>query len=63
MGDYEDVLASLDTLNLSILKAMDYTKRVSQQYNIDLWYSVLALFSFSVSNNSVAWASWLYFHS
>ncbi|KGL86642.1 N-terminal EF-hand calcium-binding protein 2, partial [Charadrius vociferus] len=29
MGDYEDVLASLETLNLSILKAMDYTKRVS----------------------------------
>ncbi|XP_010158109.1 PREDICTED: N-terminal EF-hand calcium-binding protein 2, partial [Eurypyga helias] len=28
MGDYEDVLASLETLNLSILKAMDYTKRV-----------------------------------
>ncbi|MBN3317914.1 NECA2 protein, partial [Atractosteus spatula] len=27
MGDYEDVLASLETLNLSILKAMDYTKR------------------------------------
>ncbi|KFO63113.1 N-terminal EF-hand calcium-binding protein 2, partial [Corvus brachyrhynchos] len=29
MGDYEDVLASLEMLNLSILKAMDYTKRVS----------------------------------
>ncbi|KFQ22438.1 N-terminal EF-hand calcium-binding protein 2, partial [Merops nubicus] len=29
MGDYEDVLASLETLNLSILKAMDYTKRVT----------------------------------
>ncbi|XP_009075699.1 PREDICTED: N-terminal EF-hand calcium-binding protein 2, partial [Acanthisitta chloris] len=28
MGDYEDVLASLEMLNLSILKAMDYTKRV-----------------------------------
>ncbi|KFQ35694.1 N-terminal EF-hand calcium-binding protein 2, partial [Mesitornis unicolor] len=28
MGDYEDVLASLESLNLSILKAMDYTKRV-----------------------------------
>ncbi|MGH0172893.1 UNVERIFIED_CONTAM: hypothetical protein FKN15_064355 [Acipenser sinensis] len=27
MGDYEEVLASLETLNLSILKAMDYTKR------------------------------------
>ncbi|NWZ95576.1 NECA2 protein, partial [Nesospiza acunhae] len=27
MGDYEDVLASLEMLNLSILKAMDYTKR------------------------------------
>ncbi|KFO73385.1 N-terminal EF-hand calcium-binding protein 2, partial [Cuculus canorus] len=27
MGDYEDVLASLETLNLSILKAMDYTKQ------------------------------------
>lgn len=32
MGDYEDVLASLETLNLSILKAMDYTKRVSPPY-------------------------------
>ncbi|NXC12486.1 NECA2 protein, partial [Corythaeola cristata] len=32
MGDYEDVLASLETLNLSILKAMDYTKRVSAPY-------------------------------
>ncbi|KFW64896.1 N-terminal EF-hand calcium-binding protein 2, partial [Pygoscelis adeliae] len=32
MGDYEDVLASLETLNLSILKAMDYTKRVSPSY-------------------------------
>lgn len=32
MGDYEDVLASLETLNLSILKAMDYTKRVSYLY-------------------------------
>ncbi|KAL7978722.1 hypothetical protein Chor_013211 [Crotalus horridus] len=31
MGDYEDVLASLETLNLSILKAMGYTKRVSCQ--------------------------------
>lgn len=28
MGDYEGVLASLETLNLSILKAMDFTKRV-----------------------------------
>ncbi|XP_062923406.1 N-terminal EF-hand calcium-binding protein 2 [Mobula hypostoma] len=28
MGDYEDVLAGLETLNLSILKAMDYTKKV-----------------------------------
>ncbi|XP_067853714.1 N-terminal EF-hand calcium-binding protein 2 [Heptranchias perlo] len=28
MGDYEDVLACLETLNLSILKAMDYTKKV-----------------------------------
>uniref|UniRef100_A0A8D2IS28 N-terminal EF-hand calcium binding protein 2 n=1 Tax=Varanus komodoensis TaxID=61221 RepID=A0A8D2IS28_VARKO len=32
MGDYEDVLASLETLNLSILKAMDYTKRVKVQH-------------------------------
>ncbi|XP_043937874.1 N-terminal EF-hand calcium-binding protein 2 [Protopterus annectens] len=31
MGDYEDVLASLETLNLSILKAMDYTKRVYER--------------------------------
>ncbi|KAM5263893.1 N-terminal EF-hand calcium-binding protein 2 isoform 2-T2 [Ctenodactylus gundi] len=28
MGDYEDVLASLETLNHSILKAMGYTKKV-----------------------------------
>ncbi|XP_048461840.1 N-terminal EF-hand calcium-binding protein 2 isoform X1 [Rhincodon typus] len=28
MGDYEDVLACLETLNLSILKAMDYTKKI-----------------------------------
>eukprot|EP00062_Callorhinchus_milii_P019946 gi/632975121/ref/XP_007904049.1/ PREDICTED: N-terminal EF-hand calcium-binding protein 2 [Callorhinchus milii] len=28
MGSYEDVLASLETLNLSILSAMDYTKKV-----------------------------------
>ncbi|CAB1432189.1 unnamed protein product [Pleuronectes platessa] len=27
MGDYEGVLASLETLNLSILKAMDFTKK------------------------------------
>ncbi|XP_010182816.1 PREDICTED: N-terminal EF-hand calcium-binding protein 2, partial [Mesitornis unicolor] len=31
MGDYEDVLASLESLNLSILKAMDYTKRMYQE--------------------------------
>ncbi|XP_034281284.1 N-terminal EF-hand calcium-binding protein 2 [Pantherophis guttatus] len=36
MGDYEDVLASLETLNLSILKAMGYTKRVYEQgTNVD----------------------------
>ncbi|XP_064414651.1 N-terminal EF-hand calcium-binding protein 2 [Latimeria chalumnae] len=36
MGDYEDVLASLETLNLSILKAMDYTKRVYEKgTNVD----------------------------
>uniref|UniRef100_A0A7M4E3C0 N-terminal EF-hand calcium binding protein 2 n=1 Tax=Crocodylus porosus TaxID=8502 RepID=A0A7M4E3C0_CROPO len=36
MGDYEDVLASLETLNLSILKAMDYTKRVYERgTNVD----------------------------
>lgn len=29
MGDYEGVLASLETLNLSILKAMDFTKKVN----------------------------------
>lgn len=29
MGDYEDVLASLETLNHSVLKAMGYTKKVS----------------------------------
>ncbi|XP_072823930.1 N-terminal EF-hand calcium-binding protein 2 isoform X1 [Vicugna pacos] len=28
MGDYEDVLASLETLNHSVLKAMGYTKKV-----------------------------------
>ncbi|KAM6324808.1 N-terminal EF-hand calcium-binding protein 2 [Podargus strigoides] len=33
MGDYEDVLASLETLNLSILKAMDYTKRVFNPFS------------------------------
>ncbi|MED6277911.1 N-terminal EF-hand calcium-binding protein 2 [Characodon lateralis] len=27
MGDYEGVLASLETLNLSILRAMDFTKK------------------------------------
>lgn len=30
MGDYEGVLASLETLNLAILKAMDFTKKVSK---------------------------------
>ncbi|XP_053305460.1 N-terminal EF-hand calcium-binding protein 2 [Spea bombifrons] len=36
MGDYEDVLSSLETLNLSILKAMDYTKRVYERgSNVD----------------------------
>lgn len=34
MGDYEGVLASLETLNLAILKAMDFTKKVSAP-NID----------------------------
>ncbi|TKC48725.1 hypothetical protein EI555_002293 [Monodon monoceros] len=29
MGDYEDVLASLETLNHSVLKAMGYTKKIS----------------------------------
>lgn len=29
MGDYEDVLASLESLNHSVLKAMGYTKKVS----------------------------------
>lgn len=29
MGEYEGVLASLETLNLAILKAMDFTKKVS----------------------------------
>lgn len=29
MGEYEDVLASLETLNHSVLKAMGYTKKVS----------------------------------
>ncbi|XP_040023959.1 N-terminal EF-hand calcium-binding protein 2-like isoform X2 [Gasterosteus aculeatus] len=31
MGDYEGVLASLETLNLSILKAMDFTKKVYEK--------------------------------
>ncbi|XP_018559106.1 N-terminal EF-hand calcium-binding protein 2 isoform X1 [Lates calcarifer] len=31
MGDYEGVLASLETLNLSILKAMDFTKKVYER--------------------------------
>ncbi|XP_075693677.1 N-terminal EF-hand calcium-binding protein 2 isoform X1 [Rhinoderma darwinii] len=36
MGDYEDVLSSLETLNLSILKAMDYTKKVYEKgTNVD----------------------------
>ncbi|XP_072278986.1 N-terminal EF-hand calcium-binding protein 2 isoform X1 [Pyxicephalus adspersus] len=36
MGEYEDVLSSLETLNLSILKAMDYTKKVYEKgTNVD----------------------------
>ncbi|XP_069596525.1 N-terminal EF-hand calcium-binding protein 2 isoform X1 [Ranitomeya imitator] len=36
MGDYEDVLSSLETLNLSILKAMGYTKKVYERgTNVD----------------------------
>lgn len=36
MGDYEDVLSSLETLNLSILKSMDYTKKVYEKgTNVD----------------------------
>uniref|UniRef100_F7DVK8 N-terminal EF-hand calcium binding protein 2 n=1 Tax=Ornithorhynchus anatinus TaxID=9258 RepID=F7DVK8_ORNAN len=36
MGDYEDVLASLETLNHSILKAMGYTKQVYERgTNVD----------------------------
>nr|XP_015820698.2 N-terminal EF-hand calcium-binding protein 2 isoform X2 [Nothobranchius furzeri] len=31
MGEYEGVLASLETLNLSILKAMDFTKKVYER--------------------------------
>ncbi|KFP72229.1 N-terminal EF-hand calcium-binding protein 2, partial [Acanthisitta chloris] len=49
MGDYEDVLASLEMLNLSILKAMDYTKRVK---HISL--EVLILFSSAVCSCSTA---------
>ncbi|XP_023381880.1 N-terminal EF-hand calcium-binding protein 2 [Pteropus vampyrus] len=33
MGDYEDVLASLETLNHSVLKAMGYTKKVYESGN------------------------------
>nr|XP_020023983.1 N-terminal EF-hand calcium-binding protein 2 isoform X2 [Castor canadensis] len=36
MGDYEDVLASLETLNHSVLKAMGYTKKVYESgSNVD----------------------------
>uniref|UniRef100_A0A671M5H9 N-terminal EF-hand calcium binding protein 2 n=1 Tax=Sinocyclocheilus anshuiensis TaxID=1608454 RepID=A0A671M5H9_9TELE len=31
MGEYEGVLASLETLNLAILKAMDFTKKVYER--------------------------------
>lgn len=41
MGDYEGVLASLETLNLAILKAMDFTKKVSSVSKTD--YSVFLL--------------------
>lgn len=37
MGDYEGVLASLETLNLSILKAMDFTKKVSVEVCVCLF--------------------------
>ncbi|XP_051512589.1 N-terminal EF-hand calcium-binding protein 2 isoform X2 [Myxocyprinus asiaticus] len=36
MGEYEGVLASLETLNLAILKAMDFTKKVYERgTNVD----------------------------
>lgn len=34
LGEYENVLAALEDLNLSILKAMDKTKKVSQHLSI-----------------------------
>ncbi|XP_030890881.1 N-terminal EF-hand calcium-binding protein 2, partial [Leptonychotes weddellii] len=38
MGDYEDVLASLETLNHSVLKAMGYTKKVrGRGWPLGLW--------------------------
>lgn len=36
LGEYENVLAALEDLNLSILKAMDKTKKVSPAASI-LW--------------------------
>lgn len=41
MGDYEGVLASLETLNLAILKAMDFTKKVSNVPKTDSSVSLL----------------------
>uniref|UniRef100_A0A672THJ9 ABM domain-containing protein n=1 Tax=Strigops habroptila TaxID=2489341 RepID=A0A672THJ9_STRHB len=44
MGDYEDVLASLETPNLSILKAMDYTKQVYESgSNVDQFVTCFLL--------------------
>lgn len=34
LGEYENVLAALEELNLSILKAMDKTKKVSPHLSI-----------------------------
>lgn len=45
MGDYEGVLASLETLNLAILKAMDFTKKVSNVPKTDSSVSLLQCIS------------------
>lgn len=45
MGDYEDVLASLETLNHSVLKAMGYTKKVSRcgwPWGSELWFPMFS---------------------
>lgn len=36
LGEYENVLAALEDLNMSILKAMDKTKKVSQHMQLSV---------------------------